>query len=250
MFGTCGHWWEGVKSSCVCHEWYHHRSPTGTGCFRITPVFIWCWKEDPYLLWEWDQSTASERWWRGNHQLRRYQPHTTPEEHSESPTPELARDPDCSWCKASQWYLAGGGTEQWSTSCDGGTRSSDSQWWSHSNLPSEREYRGSHAIWEELCPVCEGQIAESTHLSCSHQSERGDLWEAVTQSGDSLTDTQEELLFLLLSQYPDVFVSHEEDYGTGKMKHQIHTGDAVPIQPPFCRIPPGNKETQGTSFEI
>ena len=98
--------------------------------------------------------------------------------------------------------------------------------------------------------MCEGQIAESTHLSCSHQSERGDLWEAVTQSGDSLTDKQEELLFLLLSQYPDVFVSHEEDYGTGKMKHQIHTGDAVPIQPPFCRIPPGNKETQGTSFEI
>ena len=95
MFGTCGHWWEGVKSWCVCHEWYHHRSPTGTGLFRIAPVFIWCWKEDPYLLWEWDQSTASERWWRGNHQLRRYQPHTTPEEHSESPTPELARDPDC-----------------------------------------------------------------------------------------------------------------------------------------------------------
>ena len=84
-------------------------------------------------------------------------------------------------------------------------------------------------------PVCEAQIAGSTHHSINavgqppKPSERDDLWQTVTQSGDSLTDEQKELLFLLLSQYPDVFASHPEDYGrTGKIKHQIHTGDAAP----------------------
>ena len=98
-------------------------------------------------------------------------------------------------------------------------------------------------------PVCKTQIAESIHHSInavgqsSKPSERDDLWQAVTQSGDSLKDEQKELLFLLLSQYPDVFASHSEDYGrTGRIKHQIHTGDAAPIRQPFRRIPPAKKE--------
>ena len=73
-------------------------------------------------------------------------------------------------------------------------------------------------------PVCETQIAESTHhpTKAVGQSpnplERDDLWQAVTQSGDSLTNEQKEMLFLLLSQYTDVFASHPEDYGrTGKL---------------------------------
>ena len=63
-------------------------------------------------------------------------------------------------------------------------------------------------------PVCETQIAESTHhpIKAVGQSpdplQRDDLWQAVTQSADSLTEEQKEMLFLLLSQYTDVFASH------------------------------------------
>lgn len=71
--------------------------------------------------------------------------------------------------------------------------------------------------------------------------ERNDLWQAMTQSGD--TDEQTELLFLLLSQYSNTFASHPEDYRrTGNIKHQIHTRDAAPIQQQSRRNPLSKKE--------
>ena len=98
--------------------------------------------------------------------------------------------------------------------------------------------------------MCEAQIAGSTHHSINavgqspKLSERDDLWQAVTQSGDSLTDEQKELLFLLLSQYPMMCLpaTQKTMEEQGKIKHQIHTGDAAPIRQPFRRIPPAKKE--------
>ena len=103
------------------------------------------------------------------------------------------------------------------------------------NLGTEEVTLYGRSCVATASPVCEAQIAGSTHHSINavgqppKPSERDDLWQTVTQSGDSLTDEQKELLFLLLSQCPDVFASHPEDYGrTGKIKHQIHTGDSAP----------------------
>lgn len=66
--------------------------------------------------------------------------------------------------------------------------------------------------------MCKTDITEGTHHSINAISqspdipERDDLLQAVTQSGNSLIDKQNELLILLLNQYPDVFASHLEDY--------------------------------------
>lgn len=86
-------------------------------------------------------------------------------------------------------------------------------------MPSKSEHRRSHFTNEAAAnPVCKTDITEGTHHSINAISqspdipERDDLLQAVTQSGNSLIDKQNELLILLLNQYSDVFASHLEDY--------------------------------------
>ena len=97
------------------------------------------------------------------------------------------------------------------------------------NLNTEEMMLHGRSCITTTGPVCETQIVESTHHSINavglsrHQIRQREMTVGRT-------DEQKELLFLLLRQYPDVFASHPEEYGsTEKIKHQIHTGDAAPI---------------------
>ena len=64
--------------------------------------------------------------------------------------------------------------------------------------------------------VYETDIARGTHYSINAVSqtpdmlERDDPWQAVAQSGDSLTDLKKDSHFLLLNQYSDVFGNHQK----------------------------------------
>ena len=65
------------------------------------------------------------------------------------------------------------------------------------------------------------------------------LWDLVVRSGDSLTDSQRELLFAVLLKYEDVFASTPDDFGrTKEIRHTINVGNSPPIRQPVRRIPP------------
>ena len=69
-----------------------------------------------------------------------------------------------------------------------------------------------------------------------HEKKRQLLWDLVVRSGDSLTDSQRELLFVV---YEDVFTSTPDDFGrTKEIRHTIDVGNAPPIRQPICHIPP------------
>ena len=69
-------------------------------------------------------------------------------------------------------------------------------------------------------------------------SEEGVLWEMVSKVGSGVTESQKEQLFLMFSNYSDVFCLHPNDMGhTTEVKHHIDTGDSPPIHQPPRRIP-------------
>ena len=64
--------------------------------------------------------------------------------------------------------------------------------------------------------------------------------------GTHVTNCQQQKLLQLLLEFADIFAVNSDDMGrTGRIKHKIYTGDALPIRQPLRRVPPiKRKETQ------
>ena len=68
--------------------------------------------------------------------------------------------------------------------------------------------------------------------------DEGVLWEMVSKVGSGVTESQKEQLFLMFSDYSNVFCLHPNDMGhTTEVKHHIDTGDLPPIHQSPRRIP-------------
>ena len=69
------------------------------------------------------------------------------------------------------------------------------------------------------------------------------LWEMVEKSENRLSGEEREQLFALLVEYDDLFATGPEDFGrTGKLKHEIDTGESRPIRQQVRRIPSFRRE--------
>ena len=84
----------------------------------------------------------------------------------------------------------------------------------NSSMEEVTIYGQSHIATADA--VYETDIAGGIHYSINavrqtpDMLERDDLWQAVAQSGDSLTDLKKDSHFLLLNQYSDVFGNHQK----------------------------------------
>ena len=91
--------------------------------------------------------------------------------------------------------------------------------------------------WEPPDDVIQVHAVSATGNKSLSSSEEGVLWEMVSKVGSGVTESQKEL-FLMFSNYSDVFCLHPNDMShTTEVKHNIDTGDSPPIHPPPRRIP-------------
>ena len=80
-----------------------------------------------------------------------------------------------------------------------------------------------------------GMVHRSGNISPGDQKV---LWNIVSQLGDHLSDSDEELLYSVFLEYADVFTLHPDEVGrTADIKHHIDIGDAAPIHQLPRRIP-------------
>ena len=69
------------------------------------------------------------------------------------------------------------------------------------------------------------------------------LWEMVLAAGESLTQEEQQQLFLVALEFEDIFALQSNDFGrTSKIRHSINTGDHQPIRQPVRRMPPYRRE--------
>ena len=67
----------------------------------------------------------------------------------------------------------------------------------------------------------------------------GHLTDLFERSSVGLDFHQKEQLHSLLCDFANLFSSRTQDLGcTDQVQHRIHTGDAIPIRQPACRLPP------------
>ena len=96
----------------------------------------------------------------------------------------------------------------------------------------------------EECQI--GAVREDTtrtEASSITQEKQQLLWEIVERIGEHLTEGEKEQLYILLLSYEDVFAASRDDFGrTGRIQHQINTGDTPPIRQAMRRIPPYQRE--------
>ena len=99
------------------------------------------------------------------------------------------------------------------------------------------------AIMEPLSdkePVFVTSVDERREIS---GDKREQLWQAVCDVGDILSDEEQKQLYSVLLEYADLFAGKPDDFGrTDKIKHAINTGDAAPVRQQVRRIPPVRRE--------
>ena len=67
--------------------------------------------------------------------------------------------------------------------------------------------------------------------------------EMVLAAGESLTQEEQQQLFLVALEFEDIFALQSNDFGrTSKIRHSINTGDHQPIRQPVWRMPPYRRE--------
>ena len=65
----------------------------------------------------------------------------------------------------------------------------------------------------------------------------------MKSAGDELSQQEQEQLYVVLSQYGDVFADNSGDLGkTEEIQHTIDTRDAPPVRQPSRRIPVAQQE--------
>jgi len=101
----------------------------------------------------------------------------------------------------------------------------------------------AHSVEEDSVLVA--GVSKDSSLFEPHLSDtkRQLLWQAVESAGDELTQQEQEQLYVVLSQYGDVFADNSGDLGkTDEIQHTIETGDSPPVRQPARRIPVAQQE--------
>ena len=70
-----------------------------------------------------------------------------------------------------------------------------------------------------------------------------EMLSSIVENIDGLNPQECEQLYALLFEFADVFADGPDDFGrTGKIKHEIVTGDSAPIRQHVRRVPPHRRE--------
>ena len=70
------------------------------------------------------------------------------------------------------------------------------------------------------------------------------------KSGEKLSESERNQLYLLLTTYADVFSCNDDQLGrTGKLKHSIDTGNDQPIRQPARKVPPFQRKKVQTLLQ-
>ena len=88
-------------------------------------------------------------------------------------------------------------------------------------------------------PVTDDVVVAAADLDQASPDMRQALWGVAESLGPDRSEGEKEQFYHLLLLYADVFASSDSDVGrTGKLQHEISTGESPPIRQAVRRIPP------------
>ena len=69
-----------------------------------------------------------------------------------------------------------------------------------------------------------------------------EIFHNIVENIDGLDPQKQEQLYAVLLEFADVLADDPDDFGrTGKLKHEINTGNAAPIRQHVRRVPPAKR---------